>query len=50
MNNKILILLFCFFYNLSFTSAQLPNLSSKEKKKGWVLLFDGQSTNGWKKA
>jgi hypothetical protein len=23
------------------------NLSSKEKKKGWILLFDGISTNGW---
>lgn len=22
-------------------------LTSKEKKKGWVLLFDGVSTNGW---
>ena len=22
-------------------------LTSKEKKKGWVLLFDGIRTNGW---
>lgn len=30
--------------------AQLPVLTKKEKKKGWYLLFDGASSNGWKKA
>jgi hypothetical protein len=23
-------------------------LTAKEKKDGWILLFDGQTTNGWK--
>ena len=30
--------------------AQIPKLSRKEKKAGWQLLFDGSSTEGWKKA
>jgi hypothetical protein len=31
--------------------AQKDNaLTPKEKKEGWVLLFDGTSTNGWKTA
>ena len=28
--------------------AQLPKLSKKEIKQGWKLLFDGQTTTGWK--
>lgn len=28
-------------------SQELNSLSKKEKKQGWVLLFDGVSTKGW---
>jgi hypothetical protein len=32
----------------AFSFSQADNaLTSKEKKEGWVLLFDGVSTNGW---
>ncbi|MHB1178439.1 MAG: 3-keto-disaccharide hydrolase [Daejeonella sp.] len=28
-------------------SQTINKLTSKEKRNGWVLLFDGQSSNGW---
>lgn len=30
--------------------AQLPSLSKKEIKKGWILLFDGKTFDGWQKS
>lgn len=50
MKIKIFIVFICFVSSINFVSAQLPKLSSKEIKQGWTLIFDGQSTNGWKKA
>ena len=33
--------------SIGLLSAQLPKLSDKEVKQGWILLFDGETTNGW---
>lgn len=39
------------FLSCAFTSdaAAQNRLTAKEKKQGWTLLFDGQSTKGWQK-
>jgi hypothetical protein len=37
-----------FLLTPTFSFPQTDNtLTSKDKKRGWVLLFDGVSTNGW---
>ncbi len=37
-------------FSVNIVSAQLPGLTQEEIDKGWVLLFDGKSSQGWKGA
>lgn len=46
---NVLLLLTCLSC-VVFVKAQLPSLRKKEIRQGWVLLFDGKTFDGWKKA
>lgn len=44
-----LSLLLAVAFSMNVQAQKDNTLSSKEKKEGWVLLFDGKITDGWRK-
>ncbi len=41
-------IIFFSIYLYTEIDAQQNILTPKEKADGWILLFDGQTTNGWR--
>ncbi|MFP5080017.1 DUF1080 domain-containing protein [Pedobacter sp. JCM 36344] len=47
MKRRINILMFFMAISASLFAQKPNHLSKSDQKKGWVLLFDGESTKGW---
>ena len=47
MKRSISILMFLVTFSAGAFAQKLNHLSKSDQKKGWVLLFDGESTKGW---
>jgi hypothetical protein len=49
MNTRVIAIVLLSFLVKGLVSGQLPKLTQKEVEQNWVLLFDGQSSKGWKR-
>ena len=45
----VFVFIFLFSCNSSKQTTNVNHLTNEEKNDGWILLFDGKSTNGWHK-
>jgi hypothetical protein len=48
MKSHLVLVLIGLVASRAFAAGQLNALTSQEKAAGWKLLFDGQSTHGWR--
>ncbi|MDR0332314.1 MAG: DUF1080 domain-containing protein [Dysgonamonadaceae bacterium] len=48
MKKTVFISLLCVAFFSTATIAQNNTLTEKEKSEGWILMFDGETFNGWR--